>query len=165
MNSQRRDCLLVVTLAAAFAAPAFAQEPTVASANVGKESAVPDFSGMWVHGSIPGFEPLASGPTALVNRSRKSLAQLIFDLGGDRPGGQTPQVGNILELVGDYTNQSDLEARGGGHREKVRRNVGARRALSKPTQSMLAERRAVCLYGRGNRYSPAAGQDHHSLQL
>ena len=104
MNLQRRDCLLVVTLAAAFAAPAFAQEPTVASANVGNESAVPDFSGMWVHGSIPGFEPLASGPTALVNRSRKSLAQLIFDLGGDRPGGQTPQVGNILELVGDYTN-------------------------------------------------------------
>jgi hypothetical protein len=49
-------------------------------------SSIPDLSGVWTH-SIPGFEPLASGPTALVNRSR-------------RPNG----TGNILQLVGDYTN-------------------------------------------------------------
>jgi hypothetical protein len=83
MTLQRRDFLLVVVLGAA-AAPAFGQAvaPTVAPANSGKESAasVPDFSGMWVHGSIPGFEPLPSGPTSLVNRSRRSLAQLLQDL-------------------------------------------------------------------------------------
>ena len=47
--------------------------PTVGAANSGKERAtsIPDFSGVWTH-SIPGFEPLASGPTALVNRSRRT---------------------------------------------------------------------------------------------
>jgi hypothetical protein len=47
---------------------------------------VPDFSGWWVHPSIPGFEPLASGPTSLTNRSRRD------------------GMNNILQLVGDYTN-------------------------------------------------------------
>ena len=46
----------------------------------------PDLSGVWNH-SIPGFEPLASGPTALVNRSRRANG-----------------TGNILKLVGDYSN-------------------------------------------------------------
>src|SRR5229473_1762136 len=86
---QRRHFLLVVTLAAAAATPVFGQAvaPTVSPANSGKESAapIPDFSGIWVH-SIPGFEPLASGPTSLVNRSRRN------------------GIGNLLELVGDYTN-------------------------------------------------------------
>src|SRR5271167_3741322 len=90
MTLQRRDFLLVMALAAAAVTPVFGQAvaPTVAPANSGKESAasVPDFSGMWVHGSIPGFEPLPSGPTSLVNRSRRD------------------GVSNILELVGDYTN-------------------------------------------------------------
>jgi len=76
MTLQWRDFLLLVTLAAAAATPAFGQTvaPTVAPANSGKESAasIPDFAGMWVHGSIPGFEPLPSGPTSLVNRSRRS---------------------------------------------------------------------------------------------
>jgi hypothetical protein len=75
-------------------APAFGQAvaPTVAPANSGKESAasVPDFSGMWVHGSIPGFEPLPSGPTSLVNRSRRSVAQLLQDLVVDWPGPGEP---------------------------------------------------------------------------
>src|SRR5262249_36564925 len=61
--------------------------PPGGPANSGKQSAasVPDFSGIWVH-SIPGFEPLPSGPTSLVNRSRR--------------GG----IGDLLSLVGDYTN-------------------------------------------------------------
>jgi hypothetical protein len=90
MSVQRRDFLLVVTLAVATVTPASAQTvaPTVGPAHGGKQGTVsiPDFSGVWNH-SIPGFEPLASGPTALVNRSR-------------RPNG----TGNILKLVGDYTN-------------------------------------------------------------
>src|ERR1700730_2873564 len=89
MNLQRRDLLLVVTLGAAAASPAFGQAvaPTVGPAKSGNESAasIPDFSGIWVH-SIPGFEPLPLGPTSLVNRSRRN------------------GVSNLLELVGDYTN-------------------------------------------------------------
>ena len=81
---------LVFALAAAIGTPAFGQAvaPTVGPAIGGSESAesIPDLSGIWVHG-LPGFEPLASGPTALVNRSR-------------RPNG----TGDILKLNGDYTN-------------------------------------------------------------
>ena len=47
---------------------------------------VPDFSGMWAHPSLPGMEPLASGPTSLVNLSRRN--------------GRS----NQLQLVGDYRN-------------------------------------------------------------
>jgi hypothetical protein len=83
MDLQRRDLLLVVSLAAAVATPAFGQAvaPTVGPANSGKASAasIPDFSGTWVH--FPGFEPLPSGPTALVNRSRRG------DGVGNGPGG------------------------------------------------------------------------------
>src|SRR5229473_3317182 len=112
MTLQQRGFLLIVTLAAAAATPALGQAvaPTVAPANSGKESAasIPDFSGMWVHGSIPGFEPLPSGPTSLVNRSRRSTAQLLQDLVVDWLGpGEPPSengVSNLLELVGDYTN-------------------------------------------------------------
>ena len=110
MNLRRRNFLLIVTLAAAAATPALAQAPTVGPANSGKESAasIPNFSGMWVHGSIPGFEPLASGPTSLVNRSRLTTAQLLQGLNVDCQGpGRPPSqnsIGNLLELVGDYTN-------------------------------------------------------------
>ncbi len=84
---RKRDFLLVVTLAAAAVTPAFAQPVglTVGPASQGVEQGGASIP-VWTH-SIPGFEPLASGPTALVNRSR-------------RPNG----TGNILKLVGDYTN-------------------------------------------------------------
>jgi hypothetical protein len=89
MNVQR-DFLLVVTLAAAAATPVFGQSvaPTVGSANSGRGSgaSIPDISGKWLHPSIPGFEPLSSGPTSVVNRSRRN------------------GTGNINQLVGDYTN-------------------------------------------------------------
>jgi len=48
--------------------------------------APPDFSGIWWHPSLPGIEPLASGPTSLTNRSRAN------------------GVSNYSQLVGDYTN-------------------------------------------------------------
>jgi hypothetical protein len=112
MTLRRRDFLSAVTLTAALATPALGQAvaPTVAPVNSGKQSAAstPDFSGMWVHGSIPGFEPLPSGPTSLVNRSRRSIARLLRDLAVDWQGpGEPPSqhgVSNLLELVGDYTN-------------------------------------------------------------
>src|SRR5271169_1130611 len=91
MHVQRRDFLLEVILAAAAVTPASAQTlaPTAGPAAHGGtqgSASIPDLSGIWTH-SIPGFEPLASGPTALVNRSRRANG-----------------TGNILKLVGDYTN-------------------------------------------------------------
>ena len=112
MTLQRRNFLLVATVAAAVATAVFGQAvaPTVAPANSSKQSAagIPDISGIWVHGSIPGFEPLSSGPTSLINRSRRTIAQLLQDLTVDWQGpGEPPSdhgVSNLLELVGDYTN-------------------------------------------------------------
>jgi hypothetical protein len=90
MASLWRNFPLVFTVAAAVVTPAFGQAaaPTVGPAGSEEESAssIPDFSGIWVH-SIPGFEPLRSGPTALVNRSRRENG-----------------TGDILKLTGDYTN-------------------------------------------------------------
>src|SRR5215467_2037591 len=90
MDLQRKSLPLVFTLAAVVATPVFGQAvvPAVGPAIGGSESieSVPDFSGIWVH-SLPGFEPMPSGPTALVNRSRR-----------------TNGTGDILKLAGDYNN-------------------------------------------------------------
>ncbi len=48
---------------------------------------IPDLSGMWAHQSIPGLEPLASGPTSVRNRARREHG-----------------VSDNRRLVGDYTN-------------------------------------------------------------
>src|SRR5689334_3254012 len=48
---------------------------------------VPDLSGQYNHRGIPGFEPLASGPTSLVNLRRRE-----------------GNVANNRQLVGDYRN-------------------------------------------------------------
>ena len=78
MNRQ----LLWVTLAAAVAAPVLAQTVSPEST----ASSVPNLTGVWRHQSLPGPEPLASGPTSVTNRSRRN------------------GVSNYNELVGDYTN-------------------------------------------------------------
>src|ERR1700704_4112853 len=66
--------------AAALASPAApAATPSAAS--------IPDFSGVWSHPYLTGFEPPASGPGPVKNKSR-------------RPDG----VANFQQLVGDYTN-------------------------------------------------------------
>jgi hypothetical protein len=74
----RRNLLVAAALAGIAAAPA--------SAASGGASH-PDFSGIWAHPWLPGFEALPSGPTALVNLSR-------------RPDGAQIQT----QLVGDYRN-------------------------------------------------------------
>jgi hypothetical protein len=55
-----------------------------------QKATIPDFSGTWAHPYFPGFEPPASGPGPIVNRSRLR--------GGPRDG-----VGNANQFVGDYT--------------------------------------------------------------
>ena len=46
-------------------------------------SAAPDFSGIWAHPWLPGFEALPSGPTALVNLTRRNGASVVGQLVGD----------------------------------------------------------------------------------
>ena len=76
MKTQRRNVLLLVVLVAAGAPPAIAQT-----------APIPNLSGQYNHLGIPGFEPLASGPTSLVNLRRRE-----------------GNVGNNRQLVGDYRN-------------------------------------------------------------
>jgi hypothetical protein len=75
-----RIALNVVVLAAAAGAPVSGHAAPIGAAT-------PDFSGIWAHPWLPGFEALASGPTALVNLAR------------------TPEGISIqTQLVGDYRN-------------------------------------------------------------
>src|SRR5689334_25238236 len=74
----RRNFPLVLTVAVVMLTPA--------SAQVARADSAPDLSGLWLHAN-PGFEPMPSGPTALVNRAR-------------RPNG----TGDILRRAGDYNN-------------------------------------------------------------
>src|ERR1700687_1610696 len=74
----RWEFLLLVTLVAA-ATPALGQGTQGAAS-------IPDFSGLWWHPSLPGFEPPASGPGPVTNRSRRN------------------GVSNYDQLVGDYSN-------------------------------------------------------------
>ena len=85
MMGKRRNYLLLMILAAAVA-PAWGQTETSAAEPAGGGTSIPDFSGVWWHPSLPGFEPLATGPTSLTNRSRRN------------------SVSNYDQLVGDYTN-------------------------------------------------------------
>src|SRR6266436_9889127 len=71
----RRICLLFIMILAATTARA---------------QAIPDFSGIWGHPYWPGFEPPASGPGPVTNRSRLR--------GGPQKGVSDPR-----QLVGDYT--------------------------------------------------------------
>ncbi len=82
---QRRERLLAVTLAAAVTIPASGQTQTPPSA-AHSTASIPDFAGNWWHPSLPGFEPMASGPRPVTNRSRRN------------------GVSNYDQLVGDYTN-------------------------------------------------------------
>jgi hypothetical protein len=87
---QRRDFLLLVTLAAGVATPTWGQvvAPSIAPAGGGTQSAasIPDFSGIWARSSGAGFGPPVSGPGPVVSRRRPDA---------------TPIRG---AFVGDYTN-------------------------------------------------------------
>jgi hypothetical protein len=77
MDFQRRNFPVVLAIAAVVIAPAFGQPASE------RAESVPDFSGIWLH-TLPGFEPLPSGPTTLINRSRRENG-----------------TGDILKLKGD----------------------------------------------------------------
>src|ERR1700675_3760860 len=95
MNAQRRVFLLLVTLAAAAASSALGQTvaPAVGPASGAQGAAsIPDFSGVWRHPSLPGFEPPASGPGPVTNRVRRTNTR------------RQPGASDYDQLVGDYTN-------------------------------------------------------------
>jgi hypothetical protein len=89
MRVERRYFILLVTLAAAAPALGQALPSAVPPSSSAAQSAIsiPNFSGIWAHPYFPGFEPPASGPGPVVNKSRR------------RDG-----VGNPNQFVGDYTN-------------------------------------------------------------
>jgi hypothetical protein len=97
----RQDFLFLVALAAGTAMPAWAQTVTPAAGPANGGASIPDFSGIWSHPSFPGFEPPASGPGPVVNKSRRP--QINFD-GRILPPGNGVLVSNPTQLVGDYTN-------------------------------------------------------------
>jgi hypothetical protein len=74
---------IIATISAAtlFSSEARSQEPSQGAASI------PDFSGIWAHVSLPALEPPLSGPGPVLNKSRL-------------PNG----IGNLAQLVGDYTN-------------------------------------------------------------
>ena len=89
--TMQRDFFLLVTLVTALASPALGQTTGgVLAANPTSPgtASVPDFSGVWRHGSLPWFIPPASGPGPVTNRSRRA------DNG----------TSNYAQLVGDHTN-------------------------------------------------------------
>src|SRR5260221_10804363 len=78
MSKSLRALFLGLPAAAIVAAPTSGTQNT---------ASFPDFSGIWVHPTLPGFEPPLSGPGPVRNRSRMSSG-----------------VGNFNQLVGEYTN-------------------------------------------------------------
>ena len=94
------NLLVFLTLVPAAATPAPAQTPTAAAAT---GATIPDLSRVWNYPAFPWFEPPASGPGPVTNRSRAP----------QRPAGSTGSqsspptrdgVSDYDQLVGDYTN-------------------------------------------------------------
>src|SRR5215813_9919603 len=84
----RRLFLLWTAIAGIIALPTFGQTPASTPVAVAKPATSnPDFSGVWAHPFLTGYEPPASGPGPVLNTSRS-------------PNG----VANFQQLVGDYTN-------------------------------------------------------------
>jgi hypothetical protein len=108
MGVRWRDFLLLAILAAAAASvtAAFGQvvTPAVGPTGGGAQSAssIPDFSGIWGHPYLPGFEPPLSGPGPVVNKSRR---RQIFGTDDPlAPGTNVQLVSDNRQFVGDYTN-------------------------------------------------------------
>jgi hypothetical protein len=92
---------IIITASAAvtlFSSSAYPQQASEGT------TSFPDFSGIWAHPLFPGFEPPASGPGPVTNKSRLDADSLVklgapADLARRLDGVSNPQ-----KLVGDYTN-------------------------------------------------------------
>ena len=80
-----------ITMKRLFLAAALATNPLAAGELWAQQNSTPpDFSGIWGHSYWPSFEPPASGPGPVTNRSRLR-------------GGPQAGVSNPRELAGDYS--------------------------------------------------------------
>jgi hypothetical protein len=107
---RQRNLLPFIALAAAIATRAFGQ--TIASAGelatgvTNGAASIPELTGVWTHPAFPWFEPPASGPGPVTNKSR--WPQRPMDASGTialpplPPGAEG--VSDYDQLVGDYTN-------------------------------------------------------------
>src|SRR2546430_5051898 len=106
MTNMRGNLLLCVALATVAAMPAIGQTSSQAGpvdSETHGAASIPDFSRVWNHPAFPWFEPPASGPGPVKNRSR--WPQMPQTLGGSVALPPTKEgVSNYDQLVGDYTN-------------------------------------------------------------
>jgi hypothetical protein len=107
----QRNFVLFIALAAATAMPAFEQtmalEGGSASAETNGATSIPNFTGVWMHPAFPWFEPPASGPGPVTNKSRwpqepGDPASGTLALPPLPPG--VEGVSDYDQLVGDYAN-------------------------------------------------------------
>jgi len=105
----QRGFLSVVAVAMAAAMPAMGQTLSTAGTTAGEThsaASVPDFSRVWTHPGFPWFEPPASGPGPVTNKSR--WPQLPITASGTLALPPLPPgvegVSDYDQLVGDYTN-------------------------------------------------------------
>jgi hypothetical protein len=102
----QRDFLLFVAVATAAGMSGMAQTSSAAGpagSETHSAASIPDFSRVWNHPAFPWFEPPASGPGPVTNRSR--WPQLPQTLGGSVALPPTKEgVSNYDQLVGDYSN-------------------------------------------------------------
>src|SRR6202163_52972 len=106
MNLQGRDFLLLVTLAAAAATPAWGQSvaPAVRPAGGGTQSAaaIPNFSGIWGHLTWPDVEPPLAGPGPVRNKSLRNGMSDIYQLVGDYTNPiLKPQAAQVVKKAGE----------------------------------------------------------------
>jgi hypothetical protein len=107
---RKRDFLHVIMLATAVStlgvAQTIASEGGPASGAANSATSIPEFTGVWSHPAFPWFEPPASGPGPVTNRSR--WPQQPGDESGTIALPPLPPgvagVSDYDQLVGDYTN-------------------------------------------------------------
>ena len=102
---QQRNFVLITLVAAAVVTPALGQTVVSGDGSVSGRThgaaSIPNFTGVWNHPSFPWFEPPASGPGPVTNRSR--WPQQPGNSGPPLPPG-VAGVSDYDQLVGDYTN-------------------------------------------------------------
>jgi hypothetical protein len=107
--SSNRTLLAIAMLAMTSAAPVLAQTaPAIAAADstVNRSSPIPDLSGMWNHPAFPWYEPPASGPGPVTNKSRwpRIFGSLEAGTLALPPLKEGDGISDYDQLVGDYTN-------------------------------------------------------------
>jgi hypothetical protein len=108
---RQRNFLVLIALAAVVVTPALGQTVTsgggAASGGTDGTTSIPDFTNVWIHPGFPWFEPPASGPGPVTNKSRwpqepGDPATGTVALPPLPPG--VEGVSDYDQLVGDFTN-------------------------------------------------------------